>query len=87
MFVKMGFDRSTLALLERYTTRPPSQIAWSGPWTRLLSTLFPPSQGYMVAPRRRKGPFSDFILDVVKDTHPTDTLRTVLIVEIKDPHN
>ena len=83
--MKMGFDHSTRNLLEKYTARDPSQTSWSGPWTSLLSTLFPASQGYIVAPQRRRDPSSDFILEVAKDTYPADGLRTVLIVEIKDP--
>ena len=85
--MEMGFDHSTRTLLEKYTARDPSQTSWSGPWTSLLSTLFPASQGYIVAPQRRRDPSSDFILEVAKDTYPADGLRTVLIVEIKDPRS
>ena len=84
--MKMGFDRSTRSLLERYTSSPESdRLEW--PLDEFSLNAIPSFARLHGRPQETEGPFSDFILDVVKDIHPTDTLRTVLIVEIKDPHN
>lgn len=84
--MKMGFDRSTRSLLERYTSSPESdRLEW--PLDTSSLNAIPSFARLHGRPQETEGPLSDFILDVVKDIHPTDTLRTVLIVEIKDPHN
>jgi hypothetical protein len=85
--MKMSFNRLTRTLLEQYATCAPDPTAWPGPWTNILSTLFPASKGYLVSPMRRKSPSSDFIFEVATDACPADTFRTVLIVEIKDPRH
>ena len=85
--MKMGFDPSTRALLEQFTTCAPHQSAWYGPWNSILSTLFPP-QDYVVTPKKQSNSFSDFIFNVAKVPYSDDDpIRTVLIVEIKDPRH
>ena len=56
-------------------------------------SLFPPSQGYSVGPRKRAEYYSDLILEVCKDhftpgplpVPPAIESKTVLIVVVKDP--
>ncbi|KAF8476381.1 hypothetical protein DFH94DRAFT_109872 [Russula ochroleuca] len=87
----MVFDPFTRALLEQHTTCTPLlPDDWYGPWTSILTTLFPPPQGYVVNPRKRHeledGSLSDLIFDIFKVTFPL-TFRTLLIVEIKGSHH
>lgn len=60
-----------------------------GPWTTILTTLFPDDQGFIVTPQRRipedsESHIPDFVIEVVKLTSPPITFRTVLIVEVKN---
>ncbi|KAF8223936.1 hypothetical protein L208DRAFT_1411116 [Tricholoma matsutake] len=86
----MPFDIVTRTVLEYYTTNPPAtEDVWYGPWTTILTTLFPSTQGYIVTPQRRlpddpESHIPDFIIEVVKMATAPLTFRSVLIVEIKN---
>jgi hypothetical protein len=86
----MPFDIITRTVLEYYTAHPPAtKDVWYGPWTTILTTLFPSTQGYLVAPQRRppddsESHIPDFIIEVVKLSTPPLTFRCVLIVEVKN---
>ncbi|KAF5380085.1 hypothetical protein D9615_006203 [Tricholomella constricta] len=87
----MPFDNSTCTILQRFTTiQPPTEDLWYGPWTSILTTLFPTTQGYMVAPQRRfsfddpENHDSDFIIEVMKLSTAPFTLRCVLVVKIRN---
>jgi hypothetical protein len=87
----MPLEVITRTLLEYYTAHPPAatEDVWYSPWITILTTLFPDTQGYMVTPQRRlpdnpKSHIPDLIIKVVKVSMPPITLRTVLIVEIKN---
>ncbi|SJL14563.1 uncharacterized protein ARMOST_18026 [Armillaria ostoyae] len=86
----MPFDITTRTVLEYYTAHPPrTEDVWYGPWTTILTTLFPSSQGYLVTPQRRLPDDSDshipdFVIEVVKLSTPPLTFRTVLIVKVKN---
>jgi hypothetical protein len=88
--MKMGFDAFLCTLLEQYSTHTPRAVdVWYGPWMNILATLFPPSQNYVVTPRRRvkevsSGRISDLIIEVAKVSLPPIVIRTVLIVQIKN---
>lgn len=86
----MPFDIVTRTVLEYYTTNPPAlEDVWYGPWTTILTILFPSTQGYIVTPQRRlpddpESHIPDFIIEVVKMATAPLTFRSVLIVEIKN---
>jgi len=87
----MPFDIMTRAVLEYYTAHPPAtEDAWYGPWTTILTTLFPSSQGYLVTPQRRlpddtQSDFRDLIIEVVKlSMSPLTFRRSVLIVKVRN---
>jgi len=86
----MPFDITTRSVLEYYTAHPPpTEDAWYGPWTTILTTLFPSTQGYVITPQRRipddsESHIPDFVIKVVKLSTPPLTFRTVLIVEVKN---
>ncbi|KAI5986885.1 hypothetical protein EDD15DRAFT_1522212 [Pisolithus albus] len=82
----MPLDVLTRTLLENFTAQPPHvESAWYGPWTTILTTLFPASQGYIVTPQQRfPGEDRDFIIEVTKLSTPPVTLRTVLIIGINN---
>ena len=87
----MSFDIVTRTVLEYYTMHPPAtKDVWYGPWTTILTSLFPSTEGYIVTPQRRPPDDSDshipdFIIEVVKlSTALALIFRTVLIVEIKN---
>jgi hypothetical protein len=86
----MPFDITTRTVLEYYTAHPPAtEDVWYGPWTTILTTLFPSTQGYLVTPQRRlpddpESHIPDFIIEVVKLSSPPLTFRSVLIVDIKN---
>jgi hypothetical protein len=86
----MPFDATTLAVLEYYTTHPPkTEDEWYGPWTTILTTIFPTTEGYIITPQRRltedsESHIPDFVIHVVKLTSPPVTFRTVLIVKVKN---
>ena len=82
----MPFDITTRTLLQYYTDNPPrTQDVWYGPWNTILTTLFPPSQGYVVTPQRRIAErIPDFLFEVAKISTPPLILRTVLIVKFKN---
>jgi hypothetical protein len=73
----------------------PCNCAWScspsvgapcGPWNSILTTLFHPTQGYIVTPRLVENPriqISDLIVEVEKVIAPTE-VRTVLLVKVED---
>ena len=84
----MSLDQNTRNLLAVH--RPRSEDVWYGPWTSILTTLFPPVAGYVVTPQRK--PYDeddatsrapDFILEVTRIEGPNLDVRTVLTVEIK----
>src|SRR5712675_2570690 len=86
----MLLDAVTRAILEHYTAQPPrTEDAWYGPWTAILTSLFPITHGYLVTPQQRlpnddQSHIPDFIIEVVKISTSPLALRTVLIVEIKN---
>ncbi|TFK25314.1 hypothetical protein FA15DRAFT_693915 [Coprinopsis marcescibilis] len=67
-----------------YTAHPPrTEDAWYGPWTTILTSLFPPTQGYLVSPQQRlpaddQDGIPDFIFEVVKLSTAPLTFRTNL---------
>ena len=86
----MQLDAITRAVLEHYTAQPPrTEDAWYGSWNAILASLFSSTQGYLVSPQQRlpnddQSHIPDFVIEVVKlSTHPL-TLRTVLIVKIRN---
>lgn len=85
----MPFDAMTRTLLECYTKRSPAtEDEWYGPWTAILTTLFPPTQGYFVTPHRRppydaESHIPGLTIEVVK-LSTSLTLRCVLIVKVKN---
>jgi hypothetical protein len=89
----MSFDITTRAVLEKYTNYPPrTEDAWYGLWNTILTTLFPSNQGYVVTPQRRAAEGSQigwpgFLIEVAKLSAPPVTLRTVLIIQIKNSQN
>lgn len=89
-FPSMMFDLSVRTVLEYYTNyTPSSEDAWYGPWNSILNTLFPSAQGYIVTPQRRltdvdQSHIPDFVIEVLKISSPPLTLRTILIVEVKN---
>jgi len=86
----MPLDAITRAVLEHHTAQlPRTEDAWYGPWTTILTSLFPTTHGYLVSPQQRlpsddQGHIPDFITEVVKLSTPPLTFRTVLIVKIKN---
>ena len=86
----MPFDLTTRTLLEHYTANPPrTEDVWYGPWISILTTLFPPAQGYFVTPQRRVAEDSqvhipDLLIEVAKISSPPLILRTVLIVKVRN---
>ena len=86
----MPLDAITRTILEHYTAQPPrTEDAWYGPWTTILTSLFPTTHGYLVTPQQRlpnddQSHIPDFIIEVVKISTSPLALRTVLIVEIKN---
>lgn len=87
------FDPAIIALLEHYSNnRPPTEDAWYGPWNSILTTLFPSSQNYVVVPQRlivaedNVSRIPDFVMEVLQLSTPPLTMRTVLIVEVKNTH-
>ena len=61
----------TRTVLEYYTAHPPAtEDVWYSPWTTILTTLFPSTQGYIVTPQRRlpddpESHIPDFVIEVV----------------------
>jgi hypothetical protein len=86
----MPFDVITRTVLEHYTVHPPAtEDVWYGPWTTILTTLFPSTQGYIVTPQRRlpddpESYIPDLIIEVVKLIPSPLTFRTVLVVKVKN---
>ncbi|KAG8954845.1 hypothetical protein FRC04_010328 [Tulasnella sp. 424] len=86
----MPFDLVTRTVLQHYTEHPPAtEDVWYGPWTAILTTLFPVTQSYLVTPQRRipegsESHIPDFVIEVVQLTTPPVTFRTVLIVKVKN---
>lgn len=86
------FDLTTRALLEHFTqNRPSSESGWYGPWTTILTQLFPSAQGHVVTPQQTlwnestvQHSIPDLVIEVLKMTSPPLNLRTVLIVEIRN---
>jgi len=67
----MPFPEVIRRRLERFTTDPPRpENAWYGPWTGILTFLFPPAEGYVVTPQSRlygdddTSVIPDFIIEV-----------------------
>jgi len=88
----MPFDFITRTLLEEYANDPPRIVEdWYGPWNTILMALFPSSH-YIVIPHRRVIEASqtlppDLLFEVAKILIPPVTLRTVLIVQVKNPQH
>jgi hypothetical protein len=90
----MPFDLTTCGLLAYYTThRPRSEDVWYGPWNSILTTLFPPNQGYVITPQRK--PYNednatsrmpDFIIEIAKVEGPVLGMRTYSSSKLKT-HN
>jgi hypothetical protein len=86
----MGFDIFTRTLLEIYTTHAPPTFVdhWYGPWNTILNTLFPPSQGYVINPRRSVElptvQIPDLVIEVSKLTLPFLAPNRVLIFQMKN---
>ena len=88
----MPFDEVTCKLLAHYTAHPPSTVdQWYGPWNTILTTLFPPTAGYVVTPQRKDyiehsalSHIPDFILEVTKVDELNLNMRVVLIFEVKN---
>jgi hypothetical protein len=87
----MPFDAITRTVLdEHYTAHPPAieeSDVWYGPWTTMLTTLFPSTQGYrrrcgvtmLVTPQRRltedpESHIPDFVIVVVELSMPPPPL-------------
>ena len=50
--VDMPFPALTRQVLEYYTAhQPPTESVWYGPWTTILTTLFPATDGFVVTPQ------------------------------------
>ncbi|KAI0293983.1 hypothetical protein BC826DRAFT_1013580, partial [Russula brevipes] len=90
--VNMSFPPLTCKILQEYSTHPPeNQDLWLGPWMTILTTLFPPTDDYIVSPqiktyieRGAVGGLPDLVIEVAKYTSQPFALRTILIVEIKN---
>ena len=84
------FDIVTRTVLQHFTVNPPpTEDLWYGPWNAILNTLFPTTQGYIVAPQRRipedsESHVPNFVLEVVRLTTSPIQLRTVLIVKVRN---
>ncbi len=91
----MPFNQITRDLLAYYTAhRPRTEDVWYGPWTTILTTLFPSDEGYVVTPQRKlydedgiTSRLPDFVFEVTRIEGPDLDVRTVLIVEIKNSHH
>ena len=86
----MPFDIPARTLPELYTNHPPrTENVWYGPWNTILATLFPSIQGYVVTPQLCVAEDSRkyILIEVAKISTPTLTLRTVLIVQVKNPQH
>ncbi|KAK2465585.1 hypothetical protein APHAL10511_002477 [Amanita phalloides] len=65
------------------------ESVWYGPWTTILTTLFPATDGFQVAPQRKlvdnESTTPDYIIEVSKVTaHGGLDFQGVLIVGIKN---
>jgi len=88
----MPFDEVTCKLLAYYTAHHPGTVdQWYGPWNTILTTLFPPTAGYVVTPQRKDyiehsapSHIPDFIMEVTKVDGLNLNMRVVLIFEIKN---
>ena len=88
----MTFDEVTCKLLAYYTAHPPGMAdQWYGLWNTILTTLFPPTAGYVVTPQRKDyiehsalNHIPDFIMEVMKVDELNLNMRVVLIFEIKN---
>ena len=94
----MSLDIPTRASMEqRIAHTSPAPDIWNTSWTGILTSLFSSSHNYMVIPRGGN-PVSgsqvpDFIFEAAKGTFapgpsgstPILSLRTVLVIELKDP--
>ncbi|KAG9009493.1 hypothetical protein FRB94_014225 [Tulasnella sp. JGI-2019a] len=59
------------------------------PWTAILTTLFPVTQGYIVTPQRRilensESHIPDLVIEVIRLTTPPVIFRTVLILKVEN---
>lgn len=83
----MPFPEVICRRLERFTADPPRfENAWYGPWTGILTFLFPPAEGYVVTPQSRLygDDDSSVIPDFTIEVERVEDERLVLIVEIKN---
>ena len=68
---------------------------WYGPWTTILTTLFPATNSFLVTPQCKvidedssKSTIPDFVIEVSKIAQPGDlNLQIVLIAKIKNSHH
>ena len=88
----MPLPALTRQVLEYYTTNTaPMESVWYGPWTTILTTLFPATDGFQVTPQRKldeddnESTIPDYIIEVSKATEPGRlNFQVVLIVEVKN---
>src|ERR1700742_3179296 len=92
----MPFTEQTKDTLQFFTQNEPiGESVWYGPWTTILTTIFPADEGFMVTPQLHVHEMPatykipDFIIQVKRVFGPTASIpkkfRTVLIVEVKPP--
>lgn len=85
----MGFDKTTCAVLDYYTNKHAPYVpeGYYGPWIAILTSLFPPSNGYIVYPYlcsyntgERQEPELTFRVAIIRND-PKYAQRTVLLVQ------
>ena len=81
----------TRHILEHTIHQPRTERVWYGPWSSILTTLFPSTEGFLVAPNQKfiEEDENEFTIsfEVSKRVQPGDLkLQIVLIVEIKNSH-
>jgi hypothetical protein len=89
----MPLPELTRQVLQYYTTNnAPMESVWYGPWTTILTSLFPAADGYHVTPQMKLVDEDDnestipvFIIEVSRATEPGGLrLQVVLIVKVKN---
>ena len=91
----MPFPALTRQVLEYYTThQPPKESVWYGPWTTILTALFPATDGFVVTPQLQiinkdndESTIPNFVIQVSKFAQPGALdLQTAPIAGIKNSH-
>jgi hypothetical protein len=89
----MPLPALTRQVLQYYTTnQAPMESVWYGPWTTILTSLFPAADGFQVTPQLKpvddddnESTIPDFIIEVSRATEPGGLhLQVILIVEVKN---